>query len=91
MPHSPRASCLCNAYTAQTYTPHPDELTGGSGKPEAGQGLGMDAVAGLPFSPTTSQEGGLGALTQPEILSPHSYTAWCYSCFHTAILNKSAH
>lgn len=49
MPHSPWASCLCNANTAQTYPTHPDELTGGSGKPEAGQGLGMDTEARAPL------------------------------------------
>lgn len=80
---------------------HPDELTGGSGKTEAGQGpvKNAEAKASLNSAPTTDQQGGLGALAQPEILSPHYYidNIPCVCSppppppCHMAILNKSAY
>lgn len=55
--------------TAEICPIHPDELTGGSGKTEAGQGpvKNAEAKASPNSAPTTDQQGGLGALTHPEI------------------------
>lgn len=54
--------------TQEICPTYPVELIGASGKPEAGQGPGKNAEAKAPHSaPTTDQQGGLGAFTQPEI------------------------
>lgn len=79
MPHSPQSSCLCNGpletSTGEICPTHPDELTGGSGKPEARQGPGKNAEAKapvllLPLSSRTWRN-----LPILRFFSPHSYTS----------------